>query len=320
MSDACFMTALPAAMDAVGTARFEKHLADAIGCVLDYDFITMARYSVHGTPRFLIHSHTFPSHMAELYLSQFVDADPYIEHWRMAEEPGAVWLQDIAFARKRYETYTQVFLPQIGVKDEIGVFMPAVGRDSVAFFYNNRRRLFSPDDVLNVRRVFEISAALYRVHIRALLEQKEGGPVDSSPSLGVPNRLTNDTGATIWFTNEWSPQQRPDMSLIDDGIGARGAVPDPYQTTLAAQGRSARGHAPLGRRDWIAGLGMTRRERDIVELSLEGKDNAGIAEALDLTIGNVKNHKRRIYAKLDLTSERDLFVMYIDALSQTGQA
>lgn len=65
---------------------------------------------------------------------------------------------------------------------------------------------------------------------------------------------------------------------------------------------------------------MTPRERDIVELSLQGKDNAGIAEALTLTIGNIKNHKRRIYAKLDLTSERDLFTMYIDAMSQSGQA
>ncbi len=202
MPPSSFLAALPAAMDAVGTERFEKHLADAIGGALEYDFITMARYSVSGKPRFLIHSHTFPSHMAELYLSQFVDADPYIEHWRSAEEPGVVWLQDIAFSRNRYRTYTDDFLPQIGVRDEIGVFMPAVGRDSVAFFYNNRQRLFSPSEVRDVRQVFDAGAALYRVHIRALLGQEGGAVRGGSPSLGSPPRLTSDTGATIWFTNE----------------------------------------------------------------------------------------------------------------------
>ncbi len=318
MSDVGFLGALPAAMNAVGTARFEKYLADAIGRILDYDFITMARYSVHGSPQFLIHSHTFPSHMAELYLSQFVDADPYVDHWRMAEEPGAVWLQEIAFARKRYETYTKVFLPQICVKDEIGVFMPAVGRDSVAFFYNNRRGLFSPEDIVNVRRVFDTSAALYQLHIRALLEQAEGGSADNSPSLGNPNRLTNDTGSTIWFTNECGRQSPPDISLVDGTKTATVVQGDPYLTTMFAKSNSVPGRWADRRRIWIAQLGLTLRERDIVGLSLEGRDNAGISEALDITVGNVKNYKRRIYAKLDLAGERDLFVLYIDAMTEGG--
>lgn len=312
MNDAGFLDVLPVAMAAVGTERFEKQLADAIGRVLEYDFITMARYSVHGKPCFLIHSHTFPSHMAELYLSEFIDADPYIEHWRTAEQPGVVWLQDIAFARKRYQTYTDVFLPQIGVKDEIGVFLPAVGRDSVALFYNNRRRLFSPSDVRNVRRVFDVGAALYRVHIRALLEREGGRAVDSSPSLGSPLRLTNDTGGTIWFTNEWSAQQRPDVALVDTG-DADQEGPDAYHSTLSTQD-SARS---ICQRQWIASLGLTRRERDIVGLSLKGHPSASIAVMLSISVGNVKNHKRRIYGKLDITGERDLFVLYIQASSPT---
>ncbi len=315
MADTGFLDTLAKAMDAIGTARFEKYLADAIGCTLAHDSITMARYSVHGSPRFLIHSHTFPSHMAELYLSQFVDADPYVDHWRKAEEPGAVWLQDIAFARKRYAKYTKDFLQQIGVKDEIGVFMPAVGRDSVAFFYNNRRGLFSPDDIMNVRRVFNASAALYRLHIRALMEQTQGEPEGGSPSLGIPNRLTNDTGSTIWLTNEWSRQPPPDLSLVDSTSKAKGVERDPYLTTLVAQSDSTlKGWGDRGRA-WISELGLTPRERDIVDLSLKGHDNARISELLDITVGNIKNHKRRVYAKLALAGERDLFVMYIDAMT-----
>lgn len=315
MPSSGFLAALPAAMDAVGTQRFEKYLADAIGGALEYDFITMARYSVSGKPRFLIHSHTFPSHMAELYLSQFVDADPYIEHWRSAEEPGVVWLQDIAFSRNRYRTYTDDFLPQIGVRDEIGVFMPAVGRDSVAFFYNNRQRMFSPGEVRDVRQVFDAGAALYRVHIRALLGQEGGTIRGGSPSLGSPPRLTSDTGATIWFTNEWSAQERPEFAPKRDVDAA--ATPDDYRSTLARQSAAAapRPHSPC---KWIARLGLTPREREIVEATVKGMGNAEISAALALSVGNVKNHKRRIYAKLDLRGERDLLVMYIDAVAASG--
>ncbi|MCZ4354728.1 helix-turn-helix transcriptional regulator [Roseovarius aestuarii] len=309
MSDAGFLNALPAAMDAVGTTRFEKHLADAIGTVLEYDFITMARYSVHGKPRFLIHSYTFPPNMAELYLSQFVDADPYIEHWRSAEEPGVVWLQEIAFSRKRYRTYTDVFLPQIGVRDEIGIFMPAVGRDSVAFFYNNRRGLFSVDDVQAARQVFKTGAALYRVHIRALLIQ-EGAARDDSPSLGTPPRATSVTDETIWFTNEWSAQEHPNMAADSHATSKQKPMPDSYQSTTAGQGGLAR----PALRKWIAQLGLTPRERDIVEAALKGLANADIAGALGLSVGNVKNHKRRIYAKLEVTCERDLLIKCLDAM------
>ncbi len=172
MPDDRLLKSLPAAMDAVGTAGFEKHLADAIGSVRYNDFIAMARYSVRGKPGFLIHSHTFPSHMAGLYLSQFSDADPYIEHWRTAEDPGVVWLQDIAFSRKRYRTYTDVFLPQIGVCDEIGVSCLPSDAIPARFSVTTAGAYSPPGDVLEARRVFDVGAALYRVHIRALLEHE----------------------------------------------------------------------------------------------------------------------------------------------------
>lgn len=310
MNNADFLNMLPAAMAAVGTARFEKQLADAMGSMLDYDFITMARYSVHSKPCFLIHSHTFPSHMAELYLSQFVDADPYVGHWRSAEQPGVVWLQDIASKSTQYERYTDVFLPQIGVKDEIGVFLPAVGRDSVAFFYIRRRCRFSADDVMNIRRVFEVGAALYRVHLRALLGQGERSAAEGSPSLGSPLRLTSDTGGTIWFTNEWSAQERPDLTFVRDEAAEE--PPDSYHSTMTVPDPAG----AICQRQWIAGLRLTRRESDIVDLALKGYANANIASTLSMSVGNVKNHKRRIYAKLDIQGERELFAMYIKTFTE----
>lgn len=49
-------------------------------------------------------------------------------------------------------------------------------------------------------------------------------------------------------------------------------------------------------------------ERELVQLILAGHPTANIAERLGITVGTVKNHRRRIYEKLDITTERELFL------------
>jgi DNA-binding CsgD family transcriptional regulator len=57
---------------------------------------------------------------------------------------------------------------------------------------------------------------------------------------------------------------------------------------------------------------LSKRERDVVHLILAGHPTAGIARKLQLAPGTVKNHRRNIYDKLDITTERELFLQYID--------
>ncbi len=61
---------------------------------------------------------------------------------------------------------------------------------------------------------------------------------------------------------------------------------------------------------------LTPRERDVVALVLEGHPTATIAGRLALSRGTVKNLRRRIYRKLDITTERELFPLYIEAFSR----
>jgi DNA-binding CsgD family transcriptional regulator len=56
---------------------------------------------------------------------------------------------------------------------------------------------------------------------------------------------------------------------------------------------------------------LTRRERDIVALILSGLPSLRIAARLGIGRGTVKNHRRRIYRKFDITSERELFVIFL---------
>jgi len=45
---------------------------------------------------------------------------------------------------------------------------------------------------------------------------------------------------------------------------------------------------------------LTPREREVLALMAEGRSNAGIAEALVLTVGAVEKHVQSIMGKLDL--------------------
>ncbi|TPL54331.1 helix-turn-helix transcriptional regulator [Mesorhizobium sp. B2-4-6] len=57
---------------------------------------------------------------------------------------------------------------------------------------------------------------------------------------------------------------------------------------------------------------LAPRELQIVHLSLRGYHNAAIAKAMGISHQVVKNRKRMVYDKLDITSERELFRLFLD--------
>jgi DNA-binding CsgD family transcriptional regulator len=57
---------------------------------------------------------------------------------------------------------------------------------------------------------------------------------------------------------------------------------------------------------------LTPRERDIVHLVLAGYPSSKIAERLNLSLNTIKNHRKRMYAKLDITTERELFLNFVN--------
>ncbi len=59
---------------------------------------------------------------------------------------------------------------------------------------------------------------------------------------------------------------------------------------------------------------LTHRERDVVRLALQGSPTSHIAGQLHLSAGSVRNHRSHVYAKLDITTERELFRMFLSEL------
>lgn len=62
---------------------------------------------------------------------------------------------------------------------------------------------------------------------------------------------------------------------------------------------------------------LSGRERQLVGLILAGYPTALIAKRLGISVGTVKNHRRNIYRKLDITTERELFLQYFGNLASS---
>ncbi|HWA51417.1 MAG TPA: LuxR C-terminal-related transcriptional regulator [Dongiaceae bacterium] len=61
---------------------------------------------------------------------------------------------------------------------------------------------------------------------------------------------------------------------------------------------------------------LTERERDVVHLLLQGNSAKAIARALNISPDTARNHLKRIYPKLEVSSQAELFALFFQALAQ----
>jgi DNA-binding CsgD family transcriptional regulator len=65
---------------------------------------------------------------------------------------------------------------------------------------------------------------------------------------------------------------------------------------------------------------LSPREKDVLELMLRGYGTDASAERLDIAIETVRRHRKSIYRKLDVSSQTDLFSLFLNAMSCLGEA
>ena len=66
---------------------------------------------------------------------------------------------------------------------------------------------------------------------------------------------------------------------------------------------------------------LTRREQQVIELVLLGNSTRLVADKLGISAETVKLHRKHAYAKLDISSQAELFYLFVDALANhTGDS
>ena len=65
---------------------------------------------------------------------------------------------------------------------------------------------------------------------------------------------------------------------------------------------------------------LSPRERDVLELMLRGYGTNTSGQRLNIALETVRRHRKSIYRKLDVSSQTDLFSLFINSMSCLGQA
>ena len=59
---------------------------------------------------------------------------------------------------------------------------------------------------------------------------------------------------------------------------------------------------------------LTRREREVIQYVLRGHSSGSIALNLDVSVTTIKTHRKRAYAKLNISSQSELFSMFLNCV------
>lgn len=65
---------------------------------------------------------------------------------------------------------------------------------------------------------------------------------------------------------------------------------------------------------------LSPREKDVLELMLRGYGTNTSGQRLNIALETVRRHRKSIYRKLDVSSQTDLFSLFINSMSCLGQA
>ncbi len=120
-----------------------------------------------------------------------------------------------------------------------------------------------------------------------------------------------DTTLGVFLERTDTVFSRRDVDRLARFFPTLAAVHDVHRRLMATEAGKVSGRD--GSAELPAGLWpeLSRRERQVAALMIAGHPSAAIAVRLGLTPGTVRNHRLNLYAKLDITSEREVFVQYL---------
>ena len=315
---------------ALGTKDFYHVLKSVVRDLTGSDVSMVMRYSAGGAPSYICHDLLNPDIMAA-YLAGPYRLDPVYRHCQGSPRPGVFLLSMLDTSDEQNSRYREDFLDRTGMADDLVLLFGGLGSATVAVVLERKWR-YDEADLAPLLRVFPLLLPLQSAHERITLASFTRQNSDAA------FRMLDEDG-TILFESEGWQRVRSDCPGLERQLAGIAIEKRTIQlddgTSLIVEPLAA--IDLLGAGDWImllqparVGLppltmaemeqgfalaSLTPREQDIVRLIFLGNPTAKIADKLGLSINTVKNHKKRLYAKLDITTERELFLAFIDQTS-----
>lgn len=338
------------AIQSIGTSEFYRPLIDVAKREVEADVEWVVRYSPHVPPA-LIHCGKRPQTpvsvdfdmVNKLYDEGFYRLDPWLRYWTSYKTAGLVTPDTLPghFAK---DDFYSALKPFLGDMDVMVMFLPAFGGNCVALFLE-RETPFDMDERTKFLSLFPAMLALHKVHIQNLMTQTWlGAPAERSAALQLPSavQIRDGGGRVVYESESWlaARKQNPGFARAAESVRGKGDgksiktdvgmfhvdrmdFPELWGRDLSVVTHEVNGKVRSSLDidkaiDDFEPTDFTPREREMVRLMLLGNSNERMAEKLSIGIGTIRNHRKRIYDKLYISAERDLFSMFLSSLNENA--
>ena len=316
------------AIEHIGTGRFYGTLLSAMKELFPVDAGQVMLMRRQGRPEYLEAFETCDETKRNYGFRHYRNC-PMQYHWENAGRERVVTLRDTSLPSPIYNRYFSEFFSRIGLYDEIGLFMPTSPNHAVGLFVQRASR-FDAADFARAERTYGFVNALHKAHVRILFSTMIPplrDEVGNDTAMAVLDRFGHCVVASPAWLDRFGLSQDMTPYLEDaDPRHAEFQIEPLDESFALAPGGYLVEHSPRMRREGpnepieqrlmeaFRGYRLTRREREILLCILRGKANQEIGEELGISINTLKAHRKRLYAKLDITSERELQLRVIQHL------
>lgn len=338
VSEAEALAQIGQAANAIGTTRFYEELARLAASRVPHRFSMGYQYWRLGAPTCVAYLGDDESESYGMYEQGYFRFDPFYRYWRQVGEPGVVVLSDLLDDSDSHSDYMQAMMFDWGMSDEIGVFLPSLGGSSLGLFMDRADGHFDKTHAAALKELYPALEGLCRAHQRYVFTKGEEPLADVVFSR--PFAIEDAHGRRIAANDQWVAAETSTPEIAEAAGIRDGVATGPVQTDagyvhasaleadfpLAPGGRmylletGAPAPPPLSLNEATNGffLGkLTARERDVLNLILAGNPGQAIAQKLGVSADTVKKHRRRLYDKLDITTERELFIRFLEYVFDT---
>ena len=260
---------------AIHTDQFPKVLNKVCNNAVNFDSTVTYAYNGDSPPIDLSHSDS--SHSLDDYQSKAYLLDPFYHACQSGIKPGVYYLKELAPDHFFRSEYYRSYYSATKIIDEVGIFVPISG---------DKKRT----------------------------GQKERKSDKGSQTVIVVS-VSREEGSTVFRKKETER-----LILIEPVI--REAViqhwRNPGIQELTSPPQKGRYDAlPVRVQDATTKLNkpsLTNRESEVVSLILRGYSSVSISAMLDISVSTVKVHRKNIYAKMHISSQAELFSMFLPLL------
>lgn len=314
-------------VEAIGTEFFHREFIKLLQASIPSEAVWIIRYSREAAPD-VIHTHDVPRHAEQVYVEQCAALDPFSARWRRDRRAGVLTLATLRDDSVDYLVYKRIFLAAAGMEDELSIIFPAAGQNCFAFVIERERGPFTKADIDRANLIYPALEGFYGAHLNCLFNELHYSNAPELAGLAARPTLIWDRSGQVVYANEgWTDLARLNPAISENLRQLAAGVSESFEFEALVLRTEALGMdfpiAPGGRMfvvdtrpsrygdqrlESIASLFQifTPRERDILDLVMQGLNSARIAHRLNIGVGTVKNCKMRIYRKVEVTTEAAL--------------